>query len=328
MRLPSLSVLSRLVPAFAALAIAACAGTWPLVPPTIPPGWTPASPGIRPVGLGLPGGARLAEGVRFAGGVELVLEAGSPLHSLSDLKLIGDDGFVSISDAGDLVRGHLVLNRGGRLVGVTGLAWRRLTLSDGTPIADKADGDAEGLAITDTGDLLVSFERDHRIWNYGPAAAPANSPTPVRHPDVVFSPNDGMEGLSALDAGWRVAGESGGVWDCTPAACVVVTPIPEQALDDGAYRITGMDREPSGNGVFIVQRSYRPPLDARAQVRHMTADGTLGPALIELKLPGTTDNFEGIAAVARDDGTRLYILSDDNNNPAQRTLLLAFDIQP
>jgi len=327
-RLPSLSILSRLVPAFAALAIAACAGTWPLVPPTIPPGWTPASPGIRPAGLGLPGGARLAEGVRFAGGVELVLEAGSPLHSLSDLKLIGDGGFVSVSDAGDLVHGHLVLNRGGRLVGVTGLAWRRLTLSDGTPIADKADGDAEGLAITDTGDLLVSFERDHRIWNYGPAAAPANSPTPVRHPDVAFSPNNGMEGLAALDAGWRVAGESGGVWDCTPAACVVVAPVPAEALDDGAYRITGMDREPSGNGVFIVQRSYRPPLDARAQVRHMTADGTLGPALIELKLPGTTDNFEGIAAVARDDGTRLYILSDDNNNPAQRTLLLAFDIQP
>lgn len=328
MRLPSLSILSRLVPAFAALAIAACAGTWPLVPPTIPPGWTPASPGIRPAGLGLPGGARLAGGVRFAGGVELVLEAGSPLHSLSDLKLIGDGGFVSVSDAGDLVRGHLVLNRGGRLVGVTGLAWRRLTLSDGTPIADKADGDAEGLAITDTGDLLVSFERDHRIWNYGPAAAPANSPTPVRHPDVVFSSNDGMEGLSALDAGWRVAGESGGVWDCTPAACVVVAPVPEEALDDGVYRITGMDRDPSGDGVFIVQRSYRPPLDARAQVRRMTADGTLGPVLIELKLPGTTDNFEGIAAVARDDGTRLYILSDDNNNPAQRTLLLAFDIQP
>ena len=51
------------------------------------------------------------------------------------------------------------------------------------------------------------------------------------------------------------------------------------------------------------------------------------PALIELKLPGTTDNFEGVAAERRGPTTRLYLLSDDNANPAQRTLLLAFDIR-
>lgn len=320
-------VFSGLVPAFAALAIAACAGTWPVVPQTIPPGWTPANPGVRPVGLGLPGGAKLAEDVLFAGGVELVLESGSPLHSLSDLKLTGDDGFVSVSDAGDLVRGQLVLNRSGRLVGVIGLAWRRLTLADGTPIVDKVDGDAEGLAVTDAGDLLVSFERDHRIWNYGSVAAVENRPTSVPQPDVVFPSNDGMEGLSARNGGWRVAGEAGGVWDCSPVACIVVMSAPDAALTDRDYRITGMDRDPSGDGFFVVQRSYRPPVDARARVRRMASDGTLGPVLIELKLPGMTDNFEGIAVVAQNGGTRLYILSDDNNNPLQKTLVLAFDLR-
>lgn len=321
-------VWSRLAPAFAALAIAACAGTWPLVPQAVPTGWTATNPGVRPVGLGLPGGAQLAEGVKFAGGIELVLETGSPLHSLSDLKLTGEDGFISVSDAGDLVRGRLVLNRTGRLVGVHDLSWRRLTLSDGTPIADKVDGDAEGLAVTQGGDLLVSFERDHRIWNYGSMGAPVERPASVRKPDVTFAPNDGMEGLSIRTGGWRVAGESGGVWDCSTAACTVVTPVPDSPLIDGAYRTTGMDRDPSGDGFFIVQRSYTPPLDARAQVRRMAADGALGPVLIQLKLPGTTDNFEGLAAVAQGGKTRLYILSDDNNNPAQRTLLLAFDVQP
>ena len=58
----------------------------------------------------------------------------------------------------------------------------------------------------------------------------------------------------------------------------------------------------------------------------MGANGELGPVLIQLKLPGTTDNFEGIAAERRGDGVRLYILSDDNNNAPQRTLLLAFDL--
>ena len=52
---------------------------------------------------------------------------------------------------------------------------------------------------------------------------------------------------------------------------------------------------------------------------------TPGPALVELSLPSTVDNFEGIAAVRYGDGVRLYILSDDNANPRQRTLLLAFD---
>lgn len=311
-------VLSRLAPAFAALAIAACAGSWPpLVPMPIAPGWTPTTVAIRPVGLGLSGGATLADGVRFAGGVELVLEGGSPLHSLSDIKLTGGDGFVSVSDAGDLVRGQLVLDRAGKLVGVRDLSWRRLTL---------ADGDAEGLAVLDDGDLLVSFERDHRIWNYGPVATPLARPTSVRQPDATFAPNDGMEGLSSRLGGWRVAGESGGVWDCVDSICTVVTPQPTEPLADGAFRITGMDRNPSGDGFFVVQRAYRPPVNARAQVRRMAEDGTLGPVLISLKLPGTTDNFEGIAAVAHNGGTRLYILSDDNDNPAQRTLLLAFDL--
>ena len=45
------------------------------------------------------------------------------------------------------------------------------------------------------------------------------------------------------------------------------------------------------------------------------------------KLTGTTDNFEGIAAERRNGATRLYILSDDNFSPAQRTLMLAFDVR-
>ena len=64
-----------------------------------------------------------------------------------------------------------------------------------------------------------------------------------------------------------------------------------------------------------------------AGVVGFVALGALGPVLVELKLPGLTDNFEGIAAERRADGTRLYILSDDNANPAQKTLMLAFDVR-
>ncbi|KQW82024.1 Tat pathway signal protein [Brevundimonas sp. Root1279] len=321
--------MARLAGLVALLPLAACATATavPPLPDTAQPGWTAVAASTRPVGLGLPGGARLADGVRFAGGVELVLDEASPLHSLSDLKLVGEHGFVSVTDAGDLVRGRLVLDGRGELAGVEGLAFRRLTLLDGSPIVDKTDGDAEGLAITGGGDLLISFERDHRIWTYGPIDSLRWEPEAVARPDFAFTLNDGMEGIAAAPGGWRVAGESGGVWRCTPRACSQVVAPPQDPLPDSEYRITGMDRDPAGDW-FVVQRLYRPPVDARAQVRRMAEDGALGPVLIELKLPGTTDNFEGIAAAPRGDGVRLYMLSDDNGADVQRTLLLAFDVRP
>ena len=317
------------VAALAALTLAACASavvtSQPWTPTPEADGWSPVSASTRTVGLGMPGAAVLGKGVHYAGGVTVLAGADSPLHSLSDLKLTGDGGFIAVSDVGDLARGRLALDARGRLIGLEGLSVRRLTLTDGAPISQKTEGDAEGLAITAGGDLLVSFERDHRIWNYGPLTA-LQTPKAVRRPDFPFTENDGMEGLVASGDGWRVAGESGGVWDCSAVRCAVVTPPPERPLTDADYRITGMDRDPAG-GWFVVQRSYRAPIDVRARVRRMAQDGTLGPVLVELKLPGTTDNFEGIAAERHGDRTRLYILSDDNFNAVQRTMMLAFDIR-
>ena len=310
----------------AALALAACA-TLPVAPYVTTPadGWIPVAAQTRPVSLGLLPGARLVEGVRFAGGIVVASPETTPLHGLSDLKILDGD-LVSVTDAGDLVRARLRLDRQGRLTGLDQPRVRRLTLTDGRPITEKVDGDAEGLVITATGDLLISFERDHRIWNYGPLARPGAHPVPVAAPDYAFPANDGMEGLSAAPGGWRATGESGGVWDCGSTGCRAVVAPPAALLTDADYRITGLDRDPAGNGWFAVERSFRPPADVRARVRRMAVDGSLGPVLIELKHPGTVDNFEGIAAVATPGGVRLYLLSDNNFSDSQRTLLLAFDL--
>lgn len=318
----------RLAGALLSLTLAACAGSSAVAPvlPAGPDGWAVAPAQTRETGLGMPGGTVMAPGVRFMGAVRVLAGPRSPLHSLSDLKLTGGGRFVTVSDVGDLVTGRVRLDRRGRLVGITDWRVRRLTDLDGSAIVEKERGDAEGLAFTG-GDLLVSFERDHRIWSYGPLAALAARPTPMRLPDVPFATNDGIEGLAAAPEGWIAAGESGGVWRCSPATCRQVTAPPEPLLTDADYRITGMDRDPSDDGWFVVQRSYTPPVDARARVRRMAPDGTLGPVLVELKLPGLTDNFEGIAAEPRGEGVRLYILSDDNFNPAQRTFMVAFDVE-
>ncbi|KQY90880.1 MULTISPECIES: esterase-like activity of phytase family protein [unclassified Brevundimonas] len=289
-------------------------------------GWTPIAAEIRPIGLGAPGGVRLAPGVRFAGGLQIVAPRGDRLHGLSDLKLVDGD-FIAVTDAGDLVRGRLGFDRRGRLAGLSGLRLRGLTAEDGRGFPSKADGDAESLAITADGDLLVGFEQRPRLWSYGPLDGLRDRPSPRAVPPVPPG-NDGLEALAAGPDGLRAAAEGGGVWDCAPLRCVEVVAPPATPPAIADWRITGMDRDPAGGGWFVVERLYRAPFDMRARLRRMDASGRPGPVLATLGLPSTTDNFEGVAATAGVSGTRLYILSDDNDNPRQRTLLLAFDVEP
>ncbi|MDQ3125788.1 MAG: esterase-like activity of phytase family protein [Pseudomonadota bacterium] len=263
--------------------------------------------------------------MRFAGGLQIVTPPGHRLHGLSDLKLVGGD-LLAVTDAGDLVRATLVPDRRGRPARLSNVRLRPLTGLDGQPFPTKSDGDAEGLAIGATEMLLVSFEQQPRLWSYGRLNALQARPTPWAVPSVAAG-NSGLEALATADAGAvRVAAESGGIWDCTPDACRERAAPPLQPIAVSDWRITGMDRDPRGEGWFVVERRYREPLDMRARIRRMDAAGALGPVLVELGLPSTTDNFEGMAAATREGATRLYILSDDNDNPRQRTLLLAFDV--
>ncbi len=260
----------------------------------------------RHVPLGI-GGARLAPGVRYAGGLIL---RGPGLHGLSDLKIEGDRVW-AVSDFGDLIRFTLRLDRNGRLTGADNAISRPLIGPDGAVLTPKPNADAEGLALLPDGRVLISFERDNRIWSYGLGGN--DRPERVSTPDAAFPDNEGIEGLSAgPDGRWLALGEGGGAWLCDKAACASVGEGVAPADD---FRFTGADRDPAG-GWFVVERYYSPPLNMAVRVRR----------LIELRPPASTDNFEGVAAVATATGTRLYLLSDDNANPLQKTLMLAFDV--
>ncbi len=271
----------------------------------------------RHVPLGI-GGATLAPGVRYAGGLIL---RGPGLHGLSDLK-IEDQRVWAVSDFGDLIRFDIRLDRNGRLAGATNAISRPLTGPDGRVLTPKANADAEGLALLPDGRVLISFERDHRIWAYRVGAD--DRPVPVSAPDATFPDNEGMEGLSAAPGGWLALGEGGGAWLCNASAC---TSFGRDVRPADDFRFTGADRDPQG-GWFVVERYYSPPLNMAVRVRRLSTEGVLSAPLIELRPPASTDNFEGIAVVANATGARLYLLSDDNANPLQKTLMLAFDVTP
>jgi len=311
-----------------ALALAGC------VPQTakLPAAPVAAGPGIRvvagPVPEGPPGTpARPANTFTYAGGLALTSPDTSRLHGLSDLEVLPDGRFVSVGDEGDLVKGRIVLDDQGRLVGLADLTLVPLTGLDGKALSGgKADSDAEGLALWPNGDLMVSFERNHRIWLY-----PANGgpPRPVPSPDAPFPENEGMEALAldpALGRDAYLVGreDTRETWICRlSGGCTPNFRI----TDGGSLALVAARPLPGGRWAFLL-RDFSPVIGNTVWLL-ITDRAGRGLDRLEIKRPATVDNFEGVAALPRPDGSvRFYLISDDNFSNRQRTLLMAWDWTP
>jgi hypothetical protein len=312
----------------AALGLGACT-----VQPGLPARPVPAGAHIAvqasPVALvpDHPAQARIGAFV-YAGGLALTSPDTSRLHGLSDLKVWPDGRLLSVSDEGDVFEARLVLDREGLLTGLTSGKLHPLPGEEGQPLAagGRRESDAEGIAELANGERLVSLERDDRILLYPAGGGP---PRRAPSPDVSFPDNLGMEALAQdLEAGpdaYIVGGEaSGQTWRCRLAAgCVASTLVakPEE------FGLTAVAPLPGGGRIYLL-RAFSVLQGVRITLRIVGADGA---TLDELRLaaPLTADNFEGVAALPRPDGSlRLYLLSDDNFSSLQRTLLLAFDWRP
>jgi hypothetical protein len=136
-----------------------------------------------------------------------------------------------------------------------------------------------------------------------------------------------MEALTAEGGdsdGYFVGGEeSGATWLCHATAACVSGPTIDKPKEFGLVSIC---RLPGGLMAYLL-RAYD-PVHLSHIVLEIMRDTTL-VARLDLAPPLTVDNFEGVTAVARPDGRiRFYLISDDNHQSSQRTLLLAFDWQP
>lgn len=266
---------------------------------------------------------------RYANGLALASDQTSRLHGLSGI-VVEDLVATAVSDDGDIVRFGLAVSRPGqRLAAVSNVFIDPITGLDGQPVQGKEWGDAEGLAILPNGDRLISFEQNHRIWRY---VGRDRAATPVNAPTVTMADNGGMEGLAAAptiaaDAYW-VGIETGDIWLCRLSApCRQVDGLPRPPT---GFRLSALTTGPTGD-LVILHHSYVPAIGSRIAItivrdplgeRKTIGGFAMGPN-------SATDNFEGVAVVPRPNGDwRLYLLSDDNFNASQRTLLLAFDWTP
>lgn len=286
-----------------------------------------------PLDQGEPGRLKLGD-LRYAGGLKLTAKGEAAFGGLSGIDVADDGAFVSETDAGELIRGRLVLDAKGRLVGVAEASMESIVDESGKPYGSKSEGDAEDVTLLPGGGFAVSFEQDHRVMAYRPGQPPRRLGVPDTH---FPSRNRALEALTV----WRdpargqdrliQGAEEGRAWSCDMEGrgC-------EQFLDSAqdkatrGYSLTSLDALPDGLGMIAMYRDF----SALGGMQGMIAwirPGAPQPVtpLGWISSPMNVDNFEGIAAVKRPGGAiRLYIVSDDNFSSIQRTLLLAFDWSP
>lgn len=268
----------------------------------------------------------------YEGGLQLVSPDTTRLGGLSDLRIDADGRLTAVGDDGDLFRAHLVLDGDRRVAALDNASLRPLTGLDGKALQGKTASDAEGLAIWPNGDVMVSFERDHRIWLYPAAGGPPRAiPMP---PAGRMAENEGMEGLSLAarhgpDAYW-VGLEAGSIWLChLNDGCVEQKGQVRPAL---GYRLTALSETEAGD-LVVLHHGYNPILKTSRMRAWITRPGSNGQtrvvAKLDIKPPLTVDNFEGVeTALLPHGGLRLFVLSDDNFSTSQRTLLMTFDWLP
>lgn len=270
---------------------------------------------------------RLPEGASFAGGWELTADNAS-FGGLSGLALDDDGNLLAVVDGGAFV--WIGLEDGGP-DGTGQLAY--MLGADGNLLQGKSSGDAEGLAVRN-GLAIVSFERTHRISAFdldacGAAAREASiSLLPDTYAGRTVDENRGAEALAVTPDGNLLFGYETVENGHSPIGAVAGLQqsgwTDEVAPNPAGYAFVGFDTARIGDTeeTFWLFRSYDP---IRGNRNVLSWQG--GEKEIILTRPLAVDNYEGITVQDRGNGmARVWIVSDDNFNPKQRTLLLAFDI--
>ncbi|MEH6728407.1 MAG: esterase-like activity of phytase family protein [Hyphomicrobiales bacterium] len=287
--------------------------------------------------------------LRFMGGV--VLSGKTEFGGYSGLIVTQDGmGLLAVSDVGQWFSAE-IKRENGRIVGLHNTIVGPIRDAKGAVLnkGRKWYADAEGLAWF-KGRVIISFERQKGkvrsadMAKYGflaPASilaesAPLNSIRGNRGIEAIAVPPDGsaFEG-SLIAIGERIlsgGNHSGWVLSGNKSRRFKIR-------RRGDFDITDADFLPNGD-LLILERRFSLTLGSAVRIRRISAadftpEGlatgmTLdGLDLMTADLTHQIDNMEGMAVRVDPDGTPIILLiSDDNMNFFQRTLLLEFALRP
>ncbi|MGL4314044.1 MAG: esterase-like activity of phytase family protein, partial [Sphingomonas sp.] len=291
---------------------------------------------LTPVAIRRDGGNRVGQ-LRFLRGYRLA--SADPAFGGWSSLLVEGDRFTLLSDGGELIRFRL--DDTGRMS-----APEMFSLPTGPGTGwTKDDRDSESMVRDPaTGRLWVGFENWNAIWRYAPGFARAERH--VEPPAMQqWPPNGGPETMARLaDGRFLVIAEQ--VRDTAPPS------VREALLFDrdptetrhpplrfsympppGGFDPSDATQLPDGRIILLNRRLHLPDgfevavsiIDPRAIRPGATVKGS---EIARFAGDVLHDNYEGIAVGADAGGPVIWIVSDDNQNMFQQSLLLAFRLDP
>ncbi len=271
------------------------------------------------------------DGPRALGGLE-INTAALGFGGLSGLHLDDALNLTAISDTGKWFRAALQM-RGEAPAGLGPATTGLLQDGSGEALRRGRTADAEALARLPDGSWLVGFERWHRIRIFRRLDLPGGyfeAPPGLE----LSAANGGLEALAVLADGRLLAiaefladaadptllrGWLGGPGAWRPTS---YRPMPGHGVTDAA----GL---PDGGALVLERRFALLEGGFSARLAHVTPAAMartpiIGQTLLQFPGDGPGENWEGIAVLRRPSGLWLALISDDNENSFQRSLLLLY----
>jgi hypothetical protein len=242
--------------------------------------------------------------------------------------------FLAVTDAGLFLEGRLVLD-GDRPLGMADVSAVAIRDDKGGPIA-RAGGDAESLTVARDA-VFVGFEGRNEIWRY-PRPPLGATGTRVDAPAIGgLGGNKGLETLVFVPSG-ALKGALVGIAETGAARADVLDGFIIGGPRPGTFSVRRHDAFSATDAaltldgdVILLERHYTRSTGVKMRLRRFPLDAVKPGAVIGGEVLGTfdmgyqIDNMEGLAVTRNAAGeTLLTIISDDNFNPLQRTVLLRF----
>lgn len=279
--------------------------------------------------------------LEFVGGLELI-GSSADFGAISGIALADDQSsFIAVADTGFWIEGEISRDENNVPTGLANVSMSEITGKSGRPIDAKWQTDAEGI-VANGQEIIVSFERAHRIANYkrqegNPPKFENEYSPPV--PLYELRANQGFEGIAQAPNTSALNGALVGISEKSLDKNKNIMGFVQHQEKDGfefsvnrkdEFDVTDLAFLPDGD-LIILERRFNVSHGIGMRLRHIKSDDITkgatvdGPTILLADFLYQIDNMEGLSITSDEDGTpRLTILSDDNHSLLQRNLLLEF----
>lgn len=270
--------------------------------------------------------------LKFVSGIEI--KSNHPdFGGLSGLIINEDKSLIAVGDQGIWLTGKIKIDENGKLVEIINGRLGHLKGNENNPLykLGKSYTDAESIEPYNN-KFVVSFERKHRILIFNDI---------FLHSEIFYDrikyldlpDNGGIEAMAPLKNNSIFLLSENLIHPDDKIAGYLLSDNKLKKVyvkKNGSFKPTDMSNLPDGN-ILLLERSFSPVRGVSARIsvikyEDLKPNSVILPFTLDtLKPPMVVDNFEGISFLKLNDGGYyIFILSDDNFNFLQKTLLYQF----